>query len=96
MVTRSLLIALLGLALLPVSASAKGVTSAQVCGADECISVDDDALGPALLDSGGGANPPANGAAWYRVRLGIGENGKTFDTLPWQHVIVFKKKATKK
>ena len=80
MLNRLLLTALLAIALVPASAVAKGVTSAQVCGADACTTVDDDSLTPDLMNTGSPTDPPSHASGWYRVRLGIGDGERTFET----------------
>ena len=82
MLIRPLLTALLAgiaLALIPATAAAKGVTSATVCGANDCTDVDDSSLGPALMEGGSPTDPPWHASGWYRVRLGIGDGERTFE-----------------
>jgi hypothetical protein len=75
-------LAIVVLALTPGAAAAKGVEQATVCGADHCVSVEDDDLTPALLEGGSPADPPSQPQGWYRVRLAIGEGrpgGRVFE-----------------
>jgi hypothetical protein len=78
-----LALAILALALLPASASAKEVVKAQVCGADGCVNVSN-ALAMDLMDGGPPSNPPKEAAPFFTARLWIAvDNGKTerFDTV---------------
>jgi hypothetical protein len=77
-----LALAILALALLPASASAKEVVKAQVCGGDGCVSVSN-ALAMDLMDGGPPTDAPKEAAPFYTARLWIKvDDGKTqrFDT----------------
>jgi hypothetical protein len=77
-----LALAILALALLPASASAKEVVKAQVCGAGGCVSVSH-ALAMDLMDGGPPTDPPKEAAPFFTARLWIKvDDGKTqrFDT----------------
>src|SRR3954465_3465374 len=72
------LVALAALALLPSAASAKEIVKAQVCGADDCVTV-----GPAvamdLANGGPPTDPPKEAAPFYTAELTMREDGeKTF------------------
>jgi hypothetical protein len=76
-------LAVAALALVPGTAAAKGLEKATVCGADHCISVDDDNLTPALLEGGSPSGPPPQAQGWYRVQLALGDGrpgGRVFET----------------
>jgi hypothetical protein len=78
-----LALAILALALLPASASAKEVVKAQVCGAGHCVDVSR-AIAMDLMDGGPPSNPPKEAAPFFTARLWISvDNGKTerFDTV---------------
>jgi hypothetical protein len=66
----SLLIILAGF-LMPAGAAAKGVSAAKVCGAQECVRVNDDELALALGAGGPPASGPERGLPWYRTTLTI-------------------------
>jgi hypothetical protein len=74
-----LALAFAALALLPASASAKEVVKAQVCGADDCVSVGR-AIAMDLPDGGPPANPPKEAAPFYTAEITMreGEGGKEF------------------
>jgi hypothetical protein len=78
-----LALAIIALALLPASASAKEVVKAQVCGAGECVDVSR-TLAMDLMDGGPPTNPPKEAAPFFTARLWISvDDGKTerFDTV---------------
>jgi hypothetical protein len=65
------LLVILAALLVPAGAAAKGVSAAKVCGAQDCVTVTDDAL---ALDLGAGgplASGPERGLPWYRTTLTI-------------------------
>lgn len=77
-----LALAILALALLPASASAKEVVKAQVCGAGGCVSVSH-AIAMDLMDGGPPTDPPKEAAPFFTARLWVRvDDGKTqrFDT----------------
>jgi hypothetical protein len=77
-----LALAILALALLPASASAKEVVKAQVCGAGGCVSVSH-AIAMDLMDGGPPTDPPKEAAPFFTARLWVKvDDGKTqrFDT----------------
>lgn len=75
--------AIIVLALLPASASAKEVVKAQVCGAGKCVDVSR-ALAMDLMDGGPPTNPPQEAAPFFTARLWIGtddDRSQRFDTV---------------
>jgi hypothetical protein len=77
-----LALAIVALALLPASASAKEVVKAQVCGAGGCVSVSHP-IAMDLMDGGPPTDPPKEAAPFFTARLWIKvDDGKTqrFDT----------------
>jgi hypothetical protein len=77
-----LALAILALALLPASASAKEVVKAQVCGAGGCVSVGH-AIAMDLMDGGPPTDPPKEAAPFFTARLWVKvDDGRTqrFDT----------------
>jgi hypothetical protein len=77
-----LALAILALALLPASASAKEVVKAQLCGAGGCVSVSH-AIAMDLMDGGPPTDPPKEAAPFFTARLWVRvDDGKTqrFDT----------------
>ena len=77
-----LALAILALALLPASASAKEVVKAQVCGAGDCVDVSR-TLAMDLMDGGPPTDPPKEAAPFFTARLWVKvDDGKTqrFDT----------------
>jgi len=78
-----LALAILALALLPASASAKEVVKAQVCGAGDCVDVSR-TLAMDLMDGGPPTNPPKEAAPFFTARLWVDTGGghtERFDTV---------------
>lgn len=66
-------------------AQAKEVLSVKVCGENGCVTSRDRGLIAALADGGDPVDPPTAAAAFFRVRLTIGdEKGKVMDHF-WTH-----------
>lgn len=73
----ALLVTLAALAL-PAAAPAKGVVKVVVCGADGCTNVTSKARDTHLMDLGGATGgPTANGPGFVRLRVSIGEGGRS-------------------
>ena len=66
----SLLVILAGL-LVPAGAAAKGISAAEVSGADRCARVTDDRLALELGAGGPPASGPPRGLPWYRTTLTV-------------------------
>jgi hypothetical protein len=80
-----LALALVALALLPASAAAKEVVKAEVCGADDCVT-----LGPAaaanLTDGGPPTDPPKAASPFYTAELTVRGDGE--ETFTWKTAFV--------
>ena len=63
-------------------ASAKEVTSAQICGASGCVDVDDHATLTALAEGGPNVPPPDRGAPWFRAELAVSAEGEEVHSFP--------------
>jgi hypothetical protein len=73
----ALALAVAALALLPAVAAAKEVVKAQVCGADDCVSVGR-AIAMDLPDGGPPTDPPKQAAPFYTAEITMREGEKDF------------------
>jgi hypothetical protein len=69
--TPALALAMATALLIPAATTAKGVSAAKVCGADECVRISDDELALTLGGGGPTATPPERASRWYRTTLTV-------------------------
>jgi hypothetical protein len=69
--TPALALAMATALLIPAATTAKGVSAAKVCGADECVRISDDELALTLGGGGPTATPPEHASGWYRTTLTV-------------------------